>query len=280
VRRTFVVLGSIVLAGCSMIGAEAQSTSVEAHPSGSKPAAKVYVKYEGPERLTRRFSRFFEIAADDYQISLASKPGEADARMEVTITEEDTHTAIYGKILHLGFLLRGGGHTAVHYCESTSPDSPDSKGADNSSVMFGLMAAKSVAGELKKSQPQVSTVYVDLIKGNIEPAVADAIKAEFAKGGFRPATNAASADAVLRTMGTTVEPIGISGTMRHLNIEISGATKYESKGSEILYKAVDKDVPERSRPCLSNMETYLNPARQARDDFDSAAAAARALAKH
>lgn len=276
-KIVFAALG-IALAGyCLILAAEQSSETVR--KDGLPPAKKVYVKYHGPERLTRRFSRFFEIAADDYQITLANKPGEADARMEVSITEEDTHVAINGKILHLGFLLHGGGSTTVHYCESTSEGSDRSD--RDTSVLFGLMAAKSVTDELKKRQPRVSTVYVNLIKGNVEPAVADAIKAEFARGDFRPAANAASADAVLRTMGTTVEPIELSGTRRKLSIEISGAATYSSERTQIRYKSIDGAVPEKSRPCLESLKSYLNPGRQDNtDDFwTGAAAAARALAK-
>jgi hypothetical protein len=276
VRRTFVVLGSIVLAGCSAICAKAQSPDLEVRHSSSQPAKKVYVKYHGPERLTRRFSRFFEIAVDDYQIALASKPGEADARMEVTITEEDTHEMINGKILHAGLLLRGGEHTTLHSCQSTGTGSSS---VDNN-VLFGVLSASGLASELKKSRPEVKTVWVDPIKGNVDPVVIGAIKAELTKGDFRTAASAASADAVLRTMGITVEPIGISGTARHINIEISGVTNYSSKTSQVIYKTIDKDVPERFQPCLNDTKSYLTPRRNGTDEFwNSAAAAARALAK-
>jgi hypothetical protein len=277
VKGTCVVVGSIVFAGCSAICAKTQSPDTEVRHSWSQPAKKVYVKYRGPERLTRRFSKFFEIAADDYQIALASKPGEADAQMEVTVNEKDTHDVINGKILHLGFLLRGGGHTTVHYCESTSESSDLPN--DTTDVLFGLLSAKNVAGELKKSQPQVSNVYVSPIKNNIQPQVVEAIKAEFARGNFHPAADAASADAVLRTMGTTVEPIGVSGTTRHINIEISGVTIYSSKSSQTIYKSVDKNVPERSQPCLKDVQSNLASGRNGTDEFwSSAVAAARELA--
>lgn len=269
----------IVLAGwCLIFTAELLSQTV-VQKNGSGPAKRIYVKYHGPEQLTRRFSKFFEIAADDYQIVLANKPDEADAHMEVTITDEDTHVAIYGKILHLGFLLRGGERATVHQCESTS-ESPDSS-SDQTSVLFGFISAKGIANELKKSQPKVSIVYVDLIsKGNIEPAVADAIKAELAKGDFHPAANAASADAVLRSMGTTVEPIEATGTRRKLHIEISGTVTYSYDTSQIRYKSLDKAIPERSQPCLEGAKSYLSQGRQDASDifWTGAAAAARALA--
>jgi hypothetical protein len=200
--KILLVAFGMALAGYGLIAAEQSSETV--HKDGLSAAKKVYVKYHGPERLTRRFSRFFEIAADDYQITLANKPRQADAQMEVSISEEDTHVSINGKILHLGFLLHGGQRTTLHYCESTS-ESSDSSNRDIS-VLFGLLSAKSLTGELKKRQPKVSTVYVNLIRGNVDPLVADAIEAEFAQGDFHPAANAASADAVLRTWEQRLNP--------------------------------------------------------------------------
>jgi hypothetical protein len=274
--KILLVAFGMALAGYGLIAAEQSSETV--HKDGLPAAKKVYVKYHGPERLTRRFSRFFEIAADD-QITLANKPREADAQMEVSISEEDTHVSINGKILHLGFLLHGGQRTTLHYCESTS-ESSDSSNRDIS-VLFGLLSAKSLTGELKKRQPKVSTVYVNLIRGNVDPLVADAIKAEFAQGDFHPAANAASADAVLRTMGATVEPIELSGTRRKLSIEISGAATYSSERTQIRYKSIDGAASEKFQPCLESLKSYLNRGQQ--DDTDNfwtgAAAAARALAK-
>ena len=261
------LLGIALAGSCLIFAAEQPSETI--HKDGLPAAKKVYVKYHGPEGLTRRFSRFFEIAADDYQITLANKQSEADAQMEVSISEEDTHVTINGKILHLGFLLRGGQRTTLHYCESTSDSSDDSN--RDTSVLFGLLSAKSVTGELKKRQP----------KGNVDPVVADAIKAEFAKGDFHPAANAASADAVLRTMGRTVEPIELSGTKRKLSIEISGAATYSSEGTQIRYKSIDGAAPEKFQPCLESLKSYLNPGQQDNTDnfWTAAAAAARALAK-
>ena len=276
--KIVLTLLGIALAGYCLISAAEQSSKT-IHKDGLPAAKKVYVKYHGPEGLTRRFSRFFEIAADDYQITLANKQSEADAQMEVSISEEDTHVTINGKILHLGFLLRGGQRTTLHYCESTSDSSDDSN--RDTSVLFGLLSAKSVTGELKKRQPKVSTVYVNLIRGNVDPVVADAIKAEFAKGDFHPAANAASADAVLRTMGRTIEPIELSGTKRKLSIEISGAATYSSEGTQIRYKSIDGAAPEKFQPCLESLKSYLNPGQQDNTDnfWTAAAAAARALAK-
>jgi hypothetical protein len=275
---------AVGLTGCGLIhGPEQQpdkggSISNESRSNGSSPAKKVYVTYHGPERLTHRFGKFFEIAADDFHITIAGKARDADAQMEVTITEEDTHEKLKARILHAGLILRGGNQATIHYCEHVYLNDPDPA---LEFLDYSLIFAKGLVAALKKSQPTVVRTFVDPLKSNVDPHFAEIVRRELVKADYVPVTNAADADAVLRTMVTTLEPIGAKATTRRLRMKVSGAATFSYDGNNVFYKSIDKPVPEKSKVCLADAEYYLSPAHvNASDDFwNSAVSAAKALAK-
>lgn len=279
--RAFVIFTISVMSGCSWVGDKQEqpskggTISSEVRKNGSQPARAVYVTYHGPGQLTRRFSKFFEIAADDYRISIAVKPADADARMEVTIKEDNTDETLEAKVIHAGLILRENKRAVVDYCENVSFGEA---GNTDEVLDYAPVYARGLVAEFKRKQPMVTKVFVDPIKSNIDPYFTELVKRAFVKENYIPA-NPADADAVLRSLGTTLEPIGAKAIKRTVQVEITGAARFSSNGNQIFYKSIDEPIPAKSQPCVENAKAYLSPSYVNEDFWRTSVSAAKALAK-
>jgi hypothetical protein len=255
------------------------STSTEVRSNGSSPAKIVYVTYHGPERLTRRFSRFFEIAADDYGIKIADKERGADAFMSVQIAEDETEERLTAHILRVGFVLREGKSATVEDCESIGGDGDKDSYRSLLGILYPSLTGKNIASGLKKRYPSVLKTYVDPIKGNVEPYMAEVIREELVKADYIPMQNAKEADAVLRTMGATSSVIKMHAVKQHLSINISGSAKFKYDGDHMIYKSISQPYPANASACKSNAESYLQRSGNSDDSWNGAVAAVKSLAK-
>ncbi len=219
--------------------------------SGTRNAkgTKVFVTYHGPERLTRRYRKFFEIAADDNGVRIVDNASVATTLMNVTITEEETQAHINARIFRAGFVLHEGKSAMVESCLGTS----DGEGPD------GPITRTGVVYELKKKYPSATRVFVDPIKSNVEPQVAEVIKKELTEEDYVLVATSAEADAVLKAMATIREPVPMKTTEHHISYNITGAANAKSDSSSKIYKAVGQPFPENARACLSGMQNWVYP---------------------
>jgi hypothetical protein len=286
-RATLILVIAGAVTGCGLVHsskesppADNSSVSTEVRDNGS-PRTRVkgvYVSYSGPERLTQRFSKFFAIAAEDHRIKIVGTPGDADAEMEVTISEEQVQRKLKGEILHAGLLLRDGKTASIEYCEHVR-----SEGQDNSNEIadYSRFYAQGLVTALKESQPSAVKTFVSPIKGNVDPYFAEILRRELVKAQYVPAANAEEADVVFRTLGTTLEPFSAQATAQRIRIKITGSRSFSYDGNDTIYDSFEQPLPEKAKECLDAANAYLAPGYRFASDkyWNSAVVTATALAK-
>jgi hypothetical protein len=268
VRRVLALVIIAVLVGCGRPNGTQQAAS---GPATSSKGPTVFVKYDGPERLTRRYSRFFAIAAEDHGVRITETAREADSQMEVSITEEEIQDHINARVFRAGFVLPDGKSATVENCVGTSNGKPS-----RSPIPY-----TGVADELEKNYSSIKKIFLDPIKNDLEPQVVEVIKKELVDKHYILVATPAEADAVLRTMAATQEEVPMKATRYHVSYSISGAVSTKWSSSDVIYKEIQVPVPERAKVCVSSLQTwvYPNSVNQSGDFWSSAASAARELAK-
>ena len=271
-RRAIVTAVAAGLVLCGLVCGQNQ----QADRSSAK-AVRVFVTYHGPEQLTRRYSRFFSIAADDFGVTIVDRSNEADAHLEVWVKDEERREQIHGQILHAGIVLRDGKSASIHTCIMVS--NGDDPGSSN--LLGYLTKPPSIAVELKRDNPSVHKIFFDPIKGNLEPYALEAFKKNLVKEGYTLAPRPEDADAVLKSIGTTWDPIEMKAIKRSADFVITGSVHSSGKGGATRYQSIAQPVSETAKPCLASAQNWLYPHGGGNSDefWGSASSAAKALAK-
>jgi hypothetical protein len=279
-KNSLAVLVLASVTGCGLMGPkepraeDGGSISTEVRHGSAAPKA-IHVAFNGPEALTRRFSKFFAIAADDYGLKIVNNERDADASVAVTITEEDVQTETNARVLRAGFLLQNA-QTTVEYCEGIgSEPSPDLEILD-----YSRYYARNLVAEFKKKQPNAKQILLAPVKG-VDPYFLEQVKRELVREGYILVTTAGHPDATLRSVGTTSEPFGARVIRRRLHIKTSGSVSYTYDASTVLYKSLQRPFPERAAACQEQAQGYLSPTHSLISDnfWNAAAVTAKTLAK-
>jgi hypothetical protein len=283
VRRVF-ILGVIAgLTGCALNQqSDFGTTSREVRKNGSQPAKRVHVTYQGPEQLTRRFSRFFAIAAGDYGIEIVEQSRDADYEMRVTIAEQEIQPELKAKVLHTAVTLPDGKNTNVDYCETVLRPGDKDTSDDVPELDASRIYAQDVITKFRSAYPKATRFFFLPIKGNVEPLFTEVVKRELVRKRYVIAANAQQADAVITGMETTLEPFGAKAVERSWQIEAassSGWMKFTHKSKNIIYKSFEQPFPERAKVCIERTKFLTTPLVIMDNDFNAASSSAKALAE-
>ena len=241
--RRFHLLFIVValIAGCS------QATRGPTPSSPTKQSRKrISLKIDGAQRSAQRLRKFLEIAADDNDLDIANDAGDADAAIEMNVTEKP----LYNLHAHIvsAVVMRNGKSIPVDYCESVGEDKGHSRWY--SSDGWKSNDFKGVDKIFIRDNQQRSPDFERGLQNEIKSIQLHSVE------------NETQADAILKDFRLIDESIPVAGVAQNVTGEIylRGRAYRDFDDTLMVYRPTVRSISAAAERCRNTLDSYLHPA--------------------